>query len=84
MKEMNDLVVELFSYFLVVVVVEDFHSVLVMFYLMYEKELKKKRILVLFLFLFIKEKEYIRFPPTLAIRIPADLHQPTGKISRDE
>jgi len=25
-----------------------------------------------------------RFPPTLAIRIPADLHQPTGNISLDE
>ena len=38
-------------------------------------------------FLYGKEEneiQYAQFPPTVASRIPADLHHPTGKMSLEE
>jgi len=47
---------------------------------MNEKELEKTKLIHQ-----IKHKtENLRFPPTGLILMPADLHHPTGKISREK
>lgn len=55
-----------------------------MFYLIDEMKLNNKKFFFFNLYLIEKKNRVLQYPPTFPICIPADLHHPTGNISREK